>query len=94
MDNCKRCIWSGKCSTEGSGLNCNGFIARKITPAQAAAKLLAACHAVLDSAASEDGCMWCDRASNWPHESWCPIPQVQDAVAQVWEGSNVATPAT
>jgi len=30
MDNCKNCIWSGKCSTEGSGRNCNWFYARKV----------------------------------------------------------------
>ena len=50
---------------------------------RAAPELLEACKAVVKSAVDEDGCTWCDRASQWGHEEWCPIPLAIAAIAKV-----------
>ena len=49
---------------------------------KAADELLEACKAVIKSAVDEDGCTWCDRASQWGHEDWCPIPSAIAAIAK------------
>ena len=43
-------------------------------------ELLAACKAIVKDALDDDGCRWCDRSKNWPHEDWCPIPSTIDAI--------------
>ena len=48
----------------------------------AAPELLEACKAVVKSAFDENGCIWCDRASQCGHEDWCPIPSAIAAIAK------------
>ena len=48
----------------------------------AAPELLEACKAVVANLVDDDGCTWCDRASQWGHHDFCPIPAAEAAIAQ------------